>query len=127
MHSIKKSKFDTIFDVIIYVILGFLTLTYLYVLVFTVSASFSAFIECIDPFYHVFKRICFKEVLCFLNASVKCQLACPLFRSLGQDNHLVKQIGYPVRRMRNHQHDFPLAGNQAQVLHQLPCHNPVQS
>ena len=41
MHSIKKSKFDTIFDVIIYVILGFLTLTYLYVLVFTVSASFS--------------------------------------------------------------------------------------
>lgn len=41
MAAIKKTRFDKIFDGIIYFILGFLAVTYLYVLVFTVSASFS--------------------------------------------------------------------------------------
>ena len=41
MHSIRKTRFDTIFDAVIYFILGVLTLSYLFVLVFTVSASFS--------------------------------------------------------------------------------------
>ncbi len=39
--SIRKTKFDAVFDGIIYFILGLLTLSYLYILVFTVSASFS--------------------------------------------------------------------------------------
>lgn len=41
MAAIKKTRFDRLFDGVIYFILGFLTVTYLYVLIFTVSASFS--------------------------------------------------------------------------------------
>ncbi len=39
--AIRKTKFDTIFDVINYTLLSLLTLSYLYILIFTVSASFS--------------------------------------------------------------------------------------
>ena len=41
MAAVKKSRFDRIFDGILYFILGFLALTYIYVLVYVVSASFS--------------------------------------------------------------------------------------
>lgn len=41
MAAVKKSKFDRIFDWVLYIILGFLALTYIYVLIYVVSASFS--------------------------------------------------------------------------------------
>ena len=41
MAAIKKTRFDRIFDAVIYTLLGLLTFTYLYVLIYTVSASFS--------------------------------------------------------------------------------------
>ena len=41
MAAVKKSRFDRIFDGILYCILGFLALTYIYVLIYVVSASFS--------------------------------------------------------------------------------------
>ena len=41
MAAVKKSKFDRIFDSVLYIILGFLALTYIYVLIYVVSASFS--------------------------------------------------------------------------------------
>ncbi|MCR4621851.1 MAG: carbohydrate ABC transporter permease [Clostridiales bacterium] len=41
MAAVKKSKFDRIFDGVLYVILGFLALTYIYALIYVVSASFS--------------------------------------------------------------------------------------
>ena len=39
--AVRKTRFDRIFDAIIYTILGLLTASYLYILIFTVSASFS--------------------------------------------------------------------------------------
>jgi len=39
--SVRKTRFDRIFDGVIYTILGLLTASYLYILIFTVSASFS--------------------------------------------------------------------------------------
>jgi putative aldouronate transport system permease protein len=41
MAAVKKSRFDRIFDWVLYIILGFLALTYIYVLIYVVSASFS--------------------------------------------------------------------------------------
>ena len=41
MAAVRKSKFDRIFDGFLYFILGFLALTYIYVLIYVVSASFS--------------------------------------------------------------------------------------
>lgn len=40
-RPVRKTNFDTVFDAVIYIILGLLTLSYLYILVYTVSASFS--------------------------------------------------------------------------------------
>ena len=39
--TVRKTRFDRIFDGVIYTILGLLTASYLYILIFTVSASFS--------------------------------------------------------------------------------------
>ena len=39
--AVRKTRFDRIFDGVIYTILGLLTASYLYILIFTVSASFS--------------------------------------------------------------------------------------
>ena len=39
--AVRKTRFDRFFDAIIYTILGLLTASYLYILIFTVSASFS--------------------------------------------------------------------------------------
>ena len=41
MAAVRKSKFDRVFDGALYVILGFLALTYIYALIYVVSASFS--------------------------------------------------------------------------------------
>lgn len=39
--AVRKTRFDRIFDAVIYTVLGLLTASYLYILIFTVSASFS--------------------------------------------------------------------------------------
>lgn len=39
--AVRRTRFDMVFDTVIYVLLGLLTLSYLYILIFTVSASFS--------------------------------------------------------------------------------------
>ena len=39
--AIRKTRFDLIFDIVIYTLLSLLTLSYLYILIFTISASFS--------------------------------------------------------------------------------------
>ena len=39
--GVRKTRFDRVFDAVIYTILGLLTASYLYILIFTVSASFS--------------------------------------------------------------------------------------
>ncbi len=41
MAAIKKTKFDRAFDIILYTVLGLLAVSYIYILIYVVSASFS--------------------------------------------------------------------------------------
>ena len=57
-----------------------------------VGPAFAAFVFGIDPLDDVFQGIRVKEILCFLNSAVESQLTHVVFRSLGKNDHLIKQV-----------------------------------
>ena len=46
---------------------------------------------------------------------------------LGEHDHIVEQVDYPVRRMRDHDDDLPLVRDTPQLLHKLAGHDTVQA
>ena len=92
-----------------------------------ICPAFSAFIPGIDAFDHILHGIDAEEIPGFLYPAVKCKLSDLCLRTLGQYDHLVEQIRDTVRLVCDDQHHLALAGDHAQILHQLGRHDAIQT